>query len=196
MIPETTRRPFAKGQTVQRSKSVSADGARRIQEGNRTKAAARLGPSTLNLGGLLPRHARYRGSHPALVVGGTTLTFRDLNVYVNRLANALLGAGLRKGDKFATILPNCLELMASYWAAAKTGLVIVPVSPLLLASGLQTLLRDSDTRLVIGDPAFAESWAHIRGELPEIETAVLVGDVPAPGMIPFERFAASASGGE
>jgi long-chain acyl-CoA synthetase len=158
--------------------------------------AARLGPATLNLSGLLPRHARYRGSHPALVVGGRTLTFRELNVYVNRLANALLGAGLKKGDKFATVLPNCLELMASYWAAAKTGLVIVPVSPLLQATGLQTMLRDSDTRLVIGDPAFAESWVRIRGELPVIETAVLVGDASIVGMIPFERFAAEVSGGE
>jgi long-chain acyl-CoA synthetase len=197
MNPEIAHPPFAEAQPAQRNKlAAAAEAARRIEEGNRTKAAAMLGPSTLNLGGLLPRHARYRGSHPALVVGGRTLTFRELNVYVNRLANALLAAGLKKGDKFATILPNCLELMASYWAAAKTGLVIVPVSPLLLATGLQTLLRDSDTRLVIGDPAFAESWADIRGELPAIETAVLVGDAPGVGMIPFHRFAAEASGGE
>ena len=155
-----------------------------------------VGPGTLNLGGILPRHARYRGSHPALVVGGQTLDFRQLNAYVNRLANALVGAGLRKGDKFATVLPNCLELMASYWAAAKTGLVIVPVSPLLLETGLQTLLRDSDARLVIGDPAFARAWVHIRGELPDVARAVLVGDAPTVGTIPFDRFVSEASGGE
>jgi long-chain acyl-CoA synthetase len=157
---------------------------------------ARLGPSTLHLGGLLRRHARYRGAHPALVVGGNTLSYRELNDYVNRLANSLLAAGLKKGDKFATVLPNCLELMASYWAAAKTGLVIVPVSPLLQAHGLQTLLRDSDTRLVIGDGAFAENWARIRGEVPAVGTAVLVGNGPAAEMVPFERFVAGASGGE
>jgi long-chain acyl-CoA synthetase len=150
----------------------------------------------LNLGGLLPRHAKYRGGHPALVVGGRTLTFRELNLYVNQLANGLLRAGLGKGDKFATVLPNCLELMASYWAAAKTGLVIVPVSPLLQASGLLTLLRDCDARLVIGDPAFARSWVDISGDLPAIKTAVLVGAAPDDRMIPFERFVAAASGGE
>jgi long-chain acyl-CoA synthetase len=158
--------------------------------------AARLGPSTLHLGGLLTRHARYRGDHPALVVGGRTLSFRELNVYVNRLANALLSSGLKKGDKFATVLPNCLELMASYWAAAKTGLVIVPVSPLLQAHGLQTLLRDSDTKLVIGDPAFAESWARIRREVQQVEKAVLLGDSGGDGMLPFERFVADASASE
>jgi len=65
-----------------------------------------VGQATLNLGGMLTRHARYRGNHTALVASGRTLTYRELNSYVNQLANALLGAGLKKGDKFATILPN------------------------------------------------------------------------------------------
>ena len=54
------------------------------------------------------------------------LTFRQFNARVNRLAHALLGAGLAKGDKVATVLPNCLEQLEVYWAAAKTGLVVVP----------------------------------------------------------------------
>jgi len=157
---------------------------------------ANIGRASLNIGSLLPRHARYRGNHPALVASGRTLTYRELNSYVNRLANALLGAGLKKGDKFATVLPNCLELMACYWAAAKTGLVIVPLSTLLQASGLQTLLRDSDTRLVLGDPNFAEAFGRIRHELPQIETTVLVGDAPSFGMVPFERFVGEASAAE
>src|SRR5512134_916364 len=115
----------------------------------------------MHIGTLLPRHARYRGDHPALIVGDHRLSYRALNAYVNRLANALLAAGLRKGDKFATVLPNCLELMASYWAAAKTGIVMVPASPLLQAGGLATLLADSDTVLVIGDVSFAEAFDKI-----------------------------------
>ena len=109
----------------------------------------------MNIGTLLPRHARYRG--------GCTLSYGELNAYVNRFANALLAAGLKKGDKFATILPNCLELMAAYWAAAKTGLVIVPLSPLLQEHCLKMLLLDSDTRLVLGDAGFAEVFSRIRG---------------------------------
>ena len=96
----------------------------------------------MNIGALLPRHARFRGDHIALVVGGRRLTYRRLNAEVNRLANALLAAGLRKADKFTTILPNCLELMVAYWAAAKTGIVIVPASPLLQDAGLATLITD------------------------------------------------------
>jgi long-chain acyl-CoA synthetase len=163
------------------------------RENGNGQSVLRSAVPTLNIGMLLPRHARYRGTHPALVVGGRTLTYRELNQYVNRLANALLATGLKKGDKFATVLPNCLELMASYWAAAKTGLVIVPASPLLQASGLKTLLRDSDTQLVIGDAAFAEAFAAIRSELPLIKIGVLAGgNAASPGMMPFGRFIANA----
>jgi len=150
----------------------------------------------MNIGSLLPRHARFRGDHTALVVGGHRLTYRQLDAYVNRLANALLAAGLRKGDKFTTVLPNCLELMASYWAAAKTGIVIVPSSTLLQASGLATLLNDSDTALVIADAQFAGTLAGIRDQLPLIEDGrfILVGGGDdRPGFRSYEDFLATGS---
>ena len=63
--------------------------------------------------------------------GAQRLTSVEFNERVNRLANALHHLGIRKGDKVATILPNCLELLESYWAIVKLGAVIVPLSQLL-----------------------------------------------------------------
>jgi long-chain acyl-CoA synthetase len=152
----------------------------------------------MNIGTLLPRHARYRSEHPALIVGGRTLSWRELNATVNRLADALLAAGLRKGDKFATVLPNCLEMMAAYWAAAKTGLVIVPISPLLQDGGLISLLNDADTALVIAHASFADTFERIRPRLPAIapDRYVLVGAAGAerrPGFRPYAEFVEGAS---
>ncbi len=150
----------------------------------------------MNIGALLPRHARYRGDHIALVVSGRQLTYRQLNAEVNRLANALLAAGLGKGDKFTTILPNCLELMVAYWAAAKTGIVIVPASPLLQDAGLATLMTDSDTVLVIGDASFADPLDRIRTDLPAVaaDRYILVGsNAERPGFRSYDRFVAEAS---
>jgi len=145
----------------------------------------------MNVGSLLPRHARYRGDHTALVVGDLRLSYRELNRYVNRLANALLGAGLKKGDKFTTVLPNCLELMASYWAAAKTGLVVVPASPMLQEAGLATLLDDSDSALVIADASFGDALDKIRSELPKMNDNgyVLVGkNGERPGFLSYDSW--------
>jgi acyl-CoA synthetase (AMP-forming)/AMP-acid ligase II len=153
----------------------------------------------MDIGALLRRHARYRGDHVALVVGEHRLTYRQFNAYVNRFANALLAAGLRKGDKFATVLPNCLELMAAYWAAAKTGVVIVPASPLLQDTGLATLLNDSDSVLVIGHASFADTFDRIRGELPAIAAdrfVVVGGGGSRPGFRTFAEFVAAAAEAE
>jgi acyl-CoA synthetase (AMP-forming)/AMP-acid ligase II len=122
----------------------------------------------MNLGTLLPRHARYRPDHLAVVLGDHRLTWRAFNARVNRLANALLREGLRKGDKITTVLPNCLELLEIYMAAAKTGLVVVPASPLLQERGLATLLESSDSVLVASMSGFAEPLDRIRGTLPLI----------------------------
>ena len=123
----------------------------------------------MNIGSLLPRHARYRPEHLAFVVGNERLNFLELNSRVNRLGNALLDSGIRKGQKMATVLPNFEELMLLYWAAVKIGIVIVPEIPLLQASGLTTLLRDSDTVIVFVDAEFAETLNKIKNELHAIQ---------------------------
>jgi len=150
----------------------------------------------MNIGALLPRHARFRGDHTALIIGDRRWTFRELNAEVNRLANALLNAGLTKGDKLATVLPNCFELVCAYWAAAKTGIVIVPSSTLLQDKGLATLLNDSDSACVLADVSFAGMLGNIRGDLPNIQDGrfVLVGEGEvSAGFIGFGDFVAAAS---
>ena len=122
----------------------------------------------MNIGALLPRHARYRPDHLAVVFEDHRLTFHQFNARVNRLAHALLAAGLAKGDKVATVLPNCLEQLEVYWAAAKTGLVVVPMSPLLQESGLASLLDNSDSTLVISTAALAPVLDRVRDRLPGI----------------------------
>jgi len=110
------------------------------------------------------------------------LSFRELNARVNRLANALLDAGLEKGQRFATVLDNSLELMTAYWAAAKTGIVIVPSSTLLQKGGLNALLRDSGAVLVLAEARFADMLDRVRDELPHLldDGIVLVGSAEAP----------------
>jgi long-chain acyl-CoA synthetase len=149
----------------------------------------------INIGTLLPDHARYRPNHPALAVSGKQYNFAQLNAHVNRLANALLGAGITKGDKVSTVMANRLELVLMYWAAAKTGIVIVPVSTLLQDAGLKSLLSDSDSVMVIADASFAATLNRIRSDLPAIQADryILARDTPSPtGFQSFESFVRDA----
>jgi acyl-CoA synthetase (AMP-forming)/AMP-acid ligase II len=122
----------------------------------------------MNIGALFPRHAKYRPNHLAVVFEDQRLTWMEFNQSINRLANALLGLGIRKGDKIATILPNCLEQLEVYWATAKIGAVVVPSSTLLLETAMQTLLQDSDSVLLITNASFVDKINHIKSELPAI----------------------------
>ena len=122
----------------------------------------------MNVGSLLPRHARVRGDHLALVCGESRLTYRELGARVNRLVNALHGMGLTKGDALAVVMPNCVEVLEVYWAAAQAGLVLVPLSPLLRGPALAALLRDSDTRAVVVGHDLAGELDGVRAELPDV----------------------------
>jgi len=152
----------------------------------------------MNIGSLLPSHARYRPNHTAVVVEEFRLSFREFNARVNRLANALVSLGVKKGDKVATVLPNCLSLLDTYWAVAKIGAVAVPLSPLLREKALATLIQDSDTETIIASPDFAEPLAAIKHELRNVpeEHFILTGSSPFSGFENYDELTARASEAE
>ena len=149
----------------------------------------------MNIGSLLPRHARYRSDHTAIVFNDTRFTFQEFNRRVNRLANALLDLRLSKGDKIATILPNCLELLEVYWAVAKTGAVVVPLSTLTRGKGLVNLLRDSDVTTLITNREFVDEVDAIKQDLPGIRSDryLLTGETVVNGYRSYDELTAAAS---
>jgi len=109
----------------------------------------------MNIGSIMTRQALYRPKHTAVVFGDQRLDYLAFNAQVNKLANALIAEGIGKDNKVATVLPNCLELLILYWAVAKMGAVVVPMSPLLQPKGLSNLLRNADTAMVLTAEAYA-----------------------------------------
>src|ERR1019366_9566782 len=126
------------------------------------------GGVAMHLGTIVVHHARYRPDHEGVVFEGQRFTWREFSLRVNRSANALLSLGLRKGDAVALVVPNCLELIELYWAAAKTGIVVVPLSPLLRGSGLFSLLRDAGAAAVVSTAELVPVLEEARAQLPGI----------------------------
>ena len=122
----------------------------------------------MNVGSLLRYWAQVRPNHTAVVCGNRRFSFLEAQARAHALANALTALGLRKGDKLALILPNCLELLDAYRVAAQLGLVAVPLSPLLRGPGLLSLLRDSEAAAVICMRASVDALNEVRGALPDI----------------------------
>src|ERR1700739_1325039 len=93
-----------------------------------------------------------------------SLTFRGWNERSCRLANALLGLGLEKGDRIAVLAYNCLEWMEIYAAVAKAGLVLVPINFRLVASEVQYIVENSEARAVIVQDDLLDRIETIRAE--------------------------------
>lgn len=127
---------------------------------------------------IIEHHARYRPEHTAVVFDDTRLSSRDYHARVSRLAATLQQLGVGKGERVATVLPNCLELLDCYWACAMIGAVMVPLSPLLTATGLRTLLADAAPRVVLADPATAAAVGAARDAVPAT-VAVCIDGAPA-----------------
>lgn len=121
----------------------------------------------LQLSRVVAHHARYRAERLAVAIEGERLTWRQFAARVARCAKALRALGVRKGDKVATALANCRELLEIYWAAPAIGAVLVPLSPLLMASGLASLVRDSDAKCLMSDFPRSAAGKVLKRELRE-----------------------------
>ncbi|MGH2715102.1 MAG: class I adenylate-forming enzyme family protein [Thermoleophilaceae bacterium] len=151
----------------------------------------------MDISKVLAGHARHRAEHPAVIFEDQRLSYREFDRRVARLANATRGLGLGKGDKVATMLSNSLEILDVYWAGARTGMVVVPLSPLLRGKGLSTLLRDGEVSLLVAERALASHVDEVRASLPEIsaDRYVCTGGAAA-GWSSYDELVAGASDAE
>lgn len=106
----------------------------------------------LNFGEVLTANARLFPSRIGARDDRRTMTFPQWNERACRLANGLLGLGLRKGDRVAVLAYNCIEWLEIYAAMAKAGLIMVPINFRLAAPEVSYILADSGaTALILQD---------------------------------------------
>ncbi len=136
----------------------------------------------LHLGEIIKVNALKYPKKLAVKDKNRSLTFRDYDKRTNMLANGLLKRGLKKGDKIAVLLNNCVEFMEIYGAAAKAGLIIVPLNFRLLPADLYWIVRNAEVEMVMVQDRYyditIESWdLIIEFGLDKLQH-VLIGDMP------------------
>jgi len=124
---------------------------------------------SFNLAAMLRESRNAKPDHPLCHISDLTFSYAQVDEISGRVASALLGAGLRRGDKVAVQLPNLPQFLFSYFAILKAGLVMVPLNPLLKAPEVAYQLQDSESRLLItfeGFAAEAVAGARQAGNVP------------------------------
>jgi fatty-acyl-CoA synthase len=117
------------------------------------------------------------------------MAYRELNERCCRLGNALLGLRLKKGGRFAVIAYNCVEWMEIYGAAAKAGLVAVPIMFRLAPDEYKYILEDSGASAFIVAQDFVEGANSIRKNLPEnlLSNYIFLGEDNTPPTITITK---------
>jgi long-chain acyl-CoA synthetase len=92
--------------------------------------------------------ASYPGQTAVLFLG-RSLNYHQLRTQTDRLASALAGLGVERGDRVCLFLPNCLEFILSDWAVLKAGAAVVPTSVLRSEDGLAHEAGASGAKVII-----------------------------------------------
>jgi acyl-CoA synthetase (AMP-forming)/AMP-acid ligase II len=145
---------------------------------------------------LLRRHTRYRPHATAIVFEGERISHAALNERVNRIANGLLDLGLGHGSEVAIILDNTVEVIEVYHAAAKTGMAVVPLSPLLRGAGLVNLINDADSTALITMTRLVPEIEAVRNQLDVDPERLILIDGEHPGYRSYHDLASAASPAE
>ena len=145
-----------------------------------------------NIGALLEKRAYLNPAREAFVDGSgdLRLDYASLAERSHRQANALLDAGVGKGDRVGLLLMNSAEFVETFFAVARIGAVVVPLNWRLVADELTFILADSGTETLIFGEEFADVVAelHQRGTATSVSRWIEVGTAPSGFATPYDLF--------
>lgn len=129
---------------------------------------------------LLRNVARRLPDREAVIDGGRRLTFARLEEATDRLAWALVDAGLGRSDRVGIFLPKCGDEVIAMLAVAKAGGVFVPINPLLFAEQVGHILRDCRPTAIVTTRDRITRLAPMLAAAPSVRLVVLTDGGTSP----------------
>ncbi len=104
------------------------------------------------------------------------ITWSEFNKKANRFANLLLTRGIKKGDKVAILLMNCLEWLPIYFGILKTGALAVPLNYRYTSDEIKYCLNLADADAILFGPEFTGRVEEICDTIPRVKAWFYVGE--------------------
>src|SRR5262245_58879626 len=86
---------------------------------------------------------------PAFLFKGATMTFGELERASDEFASALEALGVKRGDRVATLLPNCPQFFVAEFGAWKLGAIVSPLNPIYTEPELEGPLRENGVETIV-----------------------------------------------
>jgi long-chain acyl-CoA synthetase len=129
----------------------------------------------MNLRLLLETAAKRYGNKTAVAMDEHRLSYAQLDEASNKIANALLGMGVKKGERVAMLLNNSPEFAAIYFGVVKIGGVAVPLDTKYKLAELTSLFNDCQPRAVVAESPFLATLVPSLGEFKSVAGVIEVG---------------------
>lgn len=134
-------------------------------------------PDYFNIGiDVCDRWALHDPDRPAIIEfdgsNSYVTSFEALRLRSNRLANLLVGYGLKPGDRVGVLASQRVDTAAAHIAIYKCGAIAVPLFSLFGQDALRHRLVDSETSFLIADEGGFRTTATIRDELPKLAVVI------------------------
>ncbi len=104
------------------------------------------------------------------------ITWGEFNVQANRFANLLLSRGIKKGDKIAILLMNCIEWLPIYFGILKAGAVAVPLNFRYTADEIKYCCKLAEVDGIVFGPEFTGRMEEICDRMPKVRLMMYSGE--------------------
>jgi len=128
----------------------------------------------------------------AIVFARNRWTYAETAERTNRLAHALMGLGVNKGDRIGILEVNCNQYVEAYFAAAKLGAIFVPLNFRAKADELQYLIANAEAKILLVGTRYVDMLDTLLPKLPTVITCIALDDKPK-GMPSYEDLLVTSS---
>jgi acyl-CoA synthetase (AMP-forming)/AMP-acid ligase II len=151
-------------------------------------------PEFLSLPVRIARNAQAFPGKRAVVCDGKARLWGDFDRRLNRIARALAGMGIGKGDKIAVLATNSIEYVETFMGALRAGACVVPLSTMAAAVALEKMLDDCDAKVLFLSEQYRSLVEPYEGRLSKlIPGGRIAYDFRREGWQDFEAWLAPAS---
>jgi acyl-CoA synthetase (AMP-forming)/AMP-acid ligase II/ABC-type nitrate/sulfonate/bicarbonate transport system permease component len=123
----------------------------------------------------LEKQAKERPQKVALLFKEERVTFSDLNVMSNRVANRLLGMGIKKGDRIVLLFQNCPEFCVAYFAVLKIGAIAVVLDFRLSPAEMEPIFQEAEVSAIITTVRQKVFIDRVKSTVPTLKQVIVTG---------------------
>lgn len=147
----------------------------------------------MNLSEIVDRFAGDMPDQPALVFEDQTISYAELLRSINKLSNALVKAGIKKGDRVAILMGNRPEFVVGYYASMRIGAAAVTLNPMSTSYELSHYLAESKPAAILCKGDQIAKIETIRDRADYLK--MVISTEPAEGVVLYDEIEKDFSDG-